>query len=167
MDHCFSHRLSLSASVVGCKCNLPGNKASLKCHCQEMMSFLLCFYFITTVCLPESLSAEAASQFPAVSWARALHLLPLSWKVCTVPTQSCLTLCDPHERQPTRPLSSLARLLEWVAISFSRGSSQPRDRTHVSCVSCIGRQIFFYHCTTWEVVEKYEVMELASWDARR
>ena len=34
-----------------------------------------------------------------------------------------------------------ARILESVAISFSRGSSQPGDRTHVSCVSCIGRQI--------------------------
>ena len=29
-----------------------------------------------------------------------------------------------------------ARILEWVAIFFSRGSSQPRDRAHISCVSC-------------------------------
>ena len=36
---------------------------------------------------------------------------------------------------------SLARILEWVAISSSRGYSQPRDQTHVSCVSCMGRQI--------------------------
>ena len=35
-----------------------------------------------------------------------------------------------------------ARILEWVAISFSKGSSQPRDRTRVSCV---GRWIL-YHC---------------------
>ena len=34
-----------------------------------------------------------------------------------------------------------ARTLEWVAISSSRASSQPRDRTCISCVSCIGRQI--------------------------
>ena len=32
-----------------------------------------------------------------------------------------------------------ARILEWVAVSFSRGSSQPRDQTHVSGVSYIGR----------------------------
>ena len=38
-----------------------------------------------------------------------------------------------------------ARILEWIAISFSRGSSQPRDWTHVSYVSCIGRQIL-HHC---------------------
>ena len=42
-----------------------------------------------------------------------------------------------------------ARILKWVAISYFRGSSLLRDQTHVSCVSCIGRQIL-YHCTTWE-----------------
>ena len=41
--------------------------------------------------------------------------------------------------------SILARILEWAAISFSRGSSQPRDG---SWVSCIGRQIFFFFLTT-------------------
>ena len=35
------------------------------------------------------------------------------------------------------------RTLEWVAISYSRGSSQPRDETQDSCVSCIGRQILY------------------------
>ena len=39
-----------------------------------------------------------------------------------------------------------ARILEWVAISFSRGSSQLRDQT---CVSCTGRWIL-YHWATWE-----------------
>ena len=40
---------------------------------------------------------------------------------------------------------SQARILEWVSISYSRGFSQPRNRTHISCISCIGRQIL-YHC---------------------
>ena len=35
-----------------------------------------------------------------------------------------------------------ARILEWVAISVSRRSSQSRDQTHVSCISFIGRQFF-------------------------
>ena len=39
---------------------------------------------------------------------------------------------------------SQARILEWVAISSSRGSSQPRDQTHFSCVSCIGKQILYH-----------------------
>ena len=53
----------------------------------------------------------------------------------------CLTLCDPMDCSP--PGCSLhgisqERLLEWVAISSSRGSSQPRDWTCISCVSCRG-----------------------------
>jgi len=52
--------------------------------------------------------------------------------------QSCSTLCDPMDC--FLPVSSVhgilqARLLEWVAISFSRGSSQPRDQTQVSCIA--------------------------------
>ena len=52
--------------------------------------------------------------------------------------QSCPTLCDTVECSP--PGSSVhgirqARILEWVAISFSRGSSQPRDRTQVSHIA--------------------------------
>ena len=43
---------------------------------------------------------------------------------------------------------SQARILEWLAIFFSRGSSWPRDWTHVSC---IGRQIL-YHWVTWEAL---------------
>ena len=43
-----------------------------------------------------------------------------------------------------------ARIQEWVAISSSRGSSWPRDQTHISCVPCIGRWIL-YRCATWEV----------------
>ena len=36
-----------------------------------------------------------------------------------------------------------ARTLDWVAISFSGGSSPPSDWTPISCVSCIGRQILY------------------------
>ena len=53
--------------------------------------------------------------------------------------QLCLTLCDPMDC--SLPGSSIhgifqGRVLEWVTVSFSRGSSWPRDRTRVS-VSCI------------------------------
>ena len=55
--------------------------------------------------------------------------------------QPCLTLCDPMDYSP--PGSSVhgisqARILEWVAISFSRRSSQPRDWTWVSRI--VGRR---------------------------
>ena len=61
--------------------------------------------------------------------------------------QLCLTLCDP--RDCSLPGSSVhgifqARVLEWVAIAFSRGSSPTRDRTQVSCIA--GRRL-----TVWAV----------------
>ena len=58
----------------------------------------------------------------------------------------------PHDCSlPVSPVPGIfqARILEQVAISFSRGSSRPKDWTHISCVSCIGRQIP-YHWVTWE-----------------
>ena len=61
--------------------------------------------------------------------------------------QSCPTLCDPVGCSP--PGSSVhgifqARVLEWVAMSFSRGSSQPRDQTHIASVSYTDRQILYH-----------------------
>ena len=68
---------------------------------------------------------------------------------CSLVAKSCATLCDPmdcHLLGPSVYGISQARRLEWVAISFSRGSSQPRDWT---CISCIGRW-FLYHRATRE-----------------
>ena len=58
--------------------------------------------------------------------------------VVVLVAQLCLTLFDPMDR--SRPGSSVhgilqARILEWVAIPFSRGSSQPRGQTRVSCIA--------------------------------
>ena len=67
--------------------------------------------------------------------------------------QSCLTLCNPmYWSSPGSSVHGIfqARTLEQVAISYSRGSSRPRDQTCVSCASCIGRRIL-YHWATWEV----------------
>ena len=75
--------------------------------------------------------------------------------VCIVLLFSCVWLfCDPMDYSP--PGSSVhgisqEGMLEWVAISFSRGSSWPRDWICVSCISCIGRWIL-YHWATREPV---------------
>ena len=65
-----------------------------------------------------------------------------SWTIKKVETvkvaQSCVTLCNPMD---CSPLSSSvhrilqARILEWVAILFSRGSSQSRNQTQVFCIA--------------------------------
>ena len=60
---------------------------------------------------------------------------------------------------PNAPGSSVqgilqARILGWVAISFSRGSSQPRDQTHVSCI----RRWILHGRATWEVRSVQQIM---------
>ena len=69
-------------------------------------------------------------------------------KMWVLVTQLCLTLCDPIDYSP--PGSSLlgifqARILEWVAIPFSRGSSWPRDRIQVSYIA---DRFFLYNTHT-------------------
>ena len=75
---------------------------------------------------------------------------------CCLAVKSCL-FCDPLDCSPpgfSVHGISQARTVEWAAISFSRGSSQPRDRTCVSYVSCIGRQVL-YHWATREAWNQF------------
>ena len=83
-------------------------------------------------------------------------LCVLSWLNCcclvakwSEVTQSCPILCDPMDcslpRSSVHGISQ-ATVLEWGAISFSRGSSRPRDRTQVSRV--VGRRF-----TVWATKE--------------
>ena len=68
-------------------------------------------------------------------------LILLSPCGCLV-AKSCLTRCNPMDYSPPgSPVRgvSQARILEWVAISFARGSSRPRDWT---CVSCLAGRFF-------------------------
>ena len=63
--------------------------------------------------------------------------------LCSI-AQSCLTICDPMDSSP--PGSSVhrilqARILGWVAISYSKGSFPPRDQNSITCVSYIDRWI--------------------------
>ena len=87
-----------------------------------------------------------------------LLIWPFPWDLLTtlsgdhgrcLVTKLCLMLCDPVDSSP--PGSSnhgilQARMLEWVALCFSRGSSQPKDRT---CISWAGRW-FLYLWATWQ-----------------
>ena len=65
--------------------------------------------------------------------------------------RSCPAFCDPMGcSQPGSSVHGISqkRTLEWVGVSSSKGSSWPRDQTHVSC----DRQILCY-CVTWEAQE--------------
>ena len=111
---------------------------------------------------PASLKSPAlVGRFFTISatWEALRHLRsPSRWCVCVCAhaceqsvSRSCPTLWDPMGYSP--PCSSVqrifqAKILEWVAISISKGFPRPRDQT---CISCIGRQTLF-HCIIWDGV---------------
>ena len=79
---------------------------------------------------------ESTGIIPVFRWGHWLRCFYLQSK--SVVAQLCPTLCDPMDCSP--PGSSVhgilqARILEWVAIPFSRGSSQPRDWTQPSLIA--------------------------------
>ena len=78
---------------------------------------------VSTSCVKRS-HYNASRATVAISWGK--------WSEVKV-TQSCPTLCDPMDYSVHGILQ--ARILEWEAIPFSRGSSQPRDRSQVSCTA--------------------------------
>ena len=94
-------------------------------------------------------SAKGTSQllkttYVICSWPPSFIFKPVS-EVKVLIAQSYPTLCDPVDCSP--PGSSVhgilqARILEWAAIRFSRGSSPPGDQTWVSCIA--GRFFTFW-----------------------
>ena len=91
----------------------------------------------------------------ALSLLPSLYLfsIPLLYEecvhACILSHFSHVWFCDPMDHNP--PGYSVhgilqARILEWVAVSSSRASSQPRDQTRVSYVSCMGRQGLYHWC---------------------
>ena len=77
---------------------------------------------VSTTCAPKS---------PACSFILQMPVLSLTWSVKVA--QLCPILCDLMDYTIHGTLQ--ARILEWTAFPFSRGSSQPRDRTQVSSIA--------------------------------
>ena len=85
-------------------------------------------------------------------------LYQICHRCCCLVAKSCPTLCNPIDCSPPGSVHGIsqARTLEWVATSFSRGSSQSKNWTHISC---IGRWILYHWATeeahqTWPLGEK-------------
>ena len=77
----------------------------------------------------------------------------------------CLCACSvvsyslqPHRLAYQAPLSMGSRILEWIAISFSKGFYQCRERTSVFCISCTGRQILYHQATDWVAFKQQELV---------
>ena len=78
--------------------------------------------------------------FPSQTWRVYGYLLKVSsfLKYKSEFAQLCLTLCDPTDCSLLGfSVNGMfqAGVLEWVAISFSKGSSRPSEQTHVSCIA--------------------------------
>ena len=74
------------------------------------------------------------------------------WQTCVCACMlSCSVMSDFMHWTPgsSDPGVFQIRTLEWVVISYPRGSSGPSVQTHICCISCIGRWIL-YHRATWE-----------------
>ena len=87
-------------------------------------------------------------------------------RICAKSLQSCPTLCNPMDC--SLPGSSVhgilqARILEWVAVSSCRRSSQPRDGTCVSYI-CIGRLVLYCWATREAHIIAYFVLILTEID---
>ena len=109
----------------------------------EPLSQVLHLGYLSEIPLRNSQTEQQSSKMPlflkrlyTVLWRK---LSPEGFQtMCVLVTQLCLTPCNTMDR--ILPGSSIhgilqARILEWVAISFSKGSFQPRDRTWVSCIA--------------------------------
>ena len=118
----------------------------IKCFCKFVKNcwdifIYVCFWVLCFVQLV----------YMSVCWYHIILIMCLC--ICA---QSYLAPCNPVDCSP--PASSVhgvsqARILEWVAISSSRGSSQSSDGIRISWVSCIGKRIL-YHYTTWKALNK-------------
>ena len=92
-----------------------------------------------------------------------MHVPVFLKKVKVLVVQSYLTLCDPTDCSPSGssvPGILQARILEWVAMPFSKGSSRPRDQTWVSCIALptkvhlVKAMVFpvvMYGCESWTI----------------
>ena len=103
-------------------------KFSITCWCQLSSA---------TICLPRTVKNKTRS-----AW--VMHVLcsfpdPLPWELGSMSqmkvkvTQLCLALCNSKDYTVNGILQS--RILEWISFPFSRGFSQPRDWTQVSCIA--------------------------------
>ena len=90
-----------------------------------------------------------------------VRLDPLLWRTVCAYAQSCLTLCSPMDYSP--PGSSVhgisqGRILEWVAISYSKESSQPRNRTNPCLL-----HLLHWQGGSWPLSHKGSPLENISW----
>ena len=123
--------------------------------CPCFLCFIPCRYPGTNSC---------SSTVPN-KWLVGILVLWVSVCECSV-AQLCLTLCDPMDcGLPGFSVLGIsqARIPERVAISYSRGSPQPRDWTCISCVFCIADGFFTIESPRKPLVSKWIRLKTKRW----
>ena len=147
------HYLSSFPSIWLARCNLKAPKVLTDTpQAWECATLLLLLGLDLEWCRGFPISRKHEDQVVKGAWTGVCLL-------CAKLPKSCLILWD--LRDCSIPGSSVhgilqARILEWVAMLSPRGSSQPRDRTHISYVSCIGRWVLYHKChlEAWTAMAK-------------
>ena len=115
-------------------------KVSISLFYNYLFHTILTFLNVFSMTLPEicSMGINRRPFSPQASVQSPKQFLPLyNSSNCCWSSKCVSDSCDPTDCSPPGPSVcgiSQARILEWVTMSFSRGSSWPRDRTHISCI---------------------------------
>ena len=135
------HKYTHAPPTLEPPCHLPPHPTTQGCHRAPRLSSLHhtanshWLPILQCICFHATLSIRPTLYFPS-PYIHSLFSMSMSrLKLKVLVTPSCPILCNPMDCSPRG--SSVhgifqARILEWVAIPFSRGSSLPRDRTQVS-----------------------------------
>ena len=113
------------------------------------------FFLSSLRCTPNTGSELPGYVIACVSWSSTRETEPVGdtgleihcGADCVCVLSHVLLFCDPMDCKPSGfSVHGIfhAKILEGIAISFSRGSFQHRDQTHVSCISCIDRCIIYH-----------------------
>ena len=129
-----------------CIQNLFSVSASLSLPCKLGLLLKKKFFFLIWEGMKHNLTPQLLEEEHKIL-PLAVYFIP--WLKWVEVAQSHSTLCHPMDYTVHGNLQ--ARILEWVAFPFSRGSSQPRDRTQASLIT--GR--FFTSWATWETQESW------------
>ena len=149
--------------------SLPQIQSPLKITpVRELSQLLICSHGPLPYCLflffraKKKRMDDTVQYLNALCWTSSKYIfMYIDCCCCCLVAKLCPTIFDPMDWTLTGSSVhgiSQARILEWVVLSFFRGSSQFRDRTQVSC---IGRQIL-YHLATREALFMYMLLLLLS-----
>ena len=135
------HRLELCGAIAGGKTDNHGRFQEVGLHGAHRHSASAC-------AIGERQAARTIPDPPNESWLSWYQRskTKVTWKTGACVLSRIQLFLQPHELYPGFFVQGIfqAIILEWVTMPSSRGSSRPRNRTLIFCVSCIGRWVLYH-----------------------